>query len=298
MAERADYWRHAVCSEFVSLEPVPLEPARFYGNIRSRHLGPLSISDIHAAAQTVHRGRRQIAATPGEYFFLIVQSSGVAHISQNGRDARLLPGDAIIVDSRRPYTFSFNRDFEQINVSIPVNCVTEHTRRRIHTGIRLENMGPLLGAYLAVLADRDAREDGGWLQLAANKLVEMINVLSEGSALPLRNASDPRLQFIKAFVARHYTDPALCTASVATAGHISTRLLHKLFSREGETFGGFLRRLRLERSRDALRRSDPGRTIISIAMDSGFDSLSSFSRAFRKQFGLTPSQFRNDWRQS
>ncbi|MBI2970374.1 MAG: AraC family transcriptional regulator, partial [Gammaproteobacteria bacterium] len=30
----------------------------------------------------------------------------------------------------------------------------------------------------------------------------------------------------------------------------------------------------------------------------GFDSLSSFSRAFRKQFGLTPSQFRNDWRQS
>ena len=79
----------------------------------------------------------------------------------------------------------------------------------------------------------------------------------------------------------------------ATAGdfRISTRHLHKLFARDGMTFGRFLldaRLLACER-RILASRDEP---ISDIAFAHGFQSPSHFSRAFRQKFGYPPNQLR------
>jgi AraC family transcriptional regulator len=59
----------------------------------------------------------------------------------------------------------------------------------------------------------------------------------------------------------------------------------------GETLGAFIARVRLEHAATLLG-ARPRRPVTDIALECGFASPSSFSRAFREAYGMTPS----DWR--
>jgi AraC family transcriptional regulator len=68
---------------------------------------------------------------------------------------------------------------------------------------------------------------------------------------------------------------------------------HRIFhAMTGETVAACIRRLRLQRGAHRLR-YHPGVPVTRIALDVGFGSHSSFSRAFREHFGLTPSEWAN-----
>jgi AraC family transcriptional regulator len=58
----------------------------------------------------------------------------------------------------------------------------------------------------------------------------------------------------------------------------------------GEGLGEYLRRMRLERAWHRLL--DGSRTVAEVARDAGYGSHEAFDRAFRAQFGLTPSDAR------
>jgi len=51
----------------------------------------------------------------------------------------------------------------------------------------------------------------------------------------------------------------------------------------------YIRALRLTRAAQALR--DAGGPVIDAALDSGFDSHDGFTRAFARQFGITPQEY-------
>ena len=66
---------------------------------------------------------------------------------------------------------------------------------------------------------------------------------------------------------------------------------HRIFSAiSGETLNNFTNRLRLEKASRLLRYSD--RSLTEIALDCGFSSSATFSRAFRYGYDTSPSQFR------
>ncbi|MDV9192792.1 helix-turn-helix transcriptional regulator [Streptomyces sp. SR27] len=98
---------------------------------------------------------------------------------------------------------------------------------------------------------------------------------------------------VRAFIDHNLSDPELGPAAVAAHHHISVRLLHLLFHEEPETVGALIRRLRLERSRADL--ADPllGHCGIGeIASRWGFRHQADFSRAFRRAYGMAPSDHR------
>ena len=102
-----------------------------------------------------------------------------------------------------------------------------------------------------------------------------------------------RLSAVKADVARQLTDAGLSAARVAGRQGITVRYLHKLFEHEPQTFAQFVLGRRLELAHRRL--GDPrwaGRTVSAIAHDSGFGDLSGFNRAFRRRYGVTPSEVR------
>ncbi len=69
---------------------------------------------------------------------------------------------------------------------------------------------------------------------------------------------------------------------------------HRIFSAMvGEPVYGYIRRLRLERAASALA-VHADRPVLDVALDAGFRSQAAFSRAFREQFGASPSQWRRD----
>jgi AraC family transcriptional regulator len=66
---------------------------------------------------------------------------------------------------------------------------------------------------------------------------------------------------------------------------------HRIFRAvSGETLNNFTNRLRLEKAARHLRFSD--RSLTDIALDCGFSSSATFSRAFRSGYDTSPSQFR------
>src|SRR6516225_5095613 len=66
---------------------------------------------------------------------------------------------------------------------------------------------------------------------------------------------------------------------------------HRIFRAvSGETVNNFTNRLRLEKAARLLRYSD--QSLTDIALDCGFSSSATFSRAFRSGYDTSPSQFR------
>jgi AraC family transcriptional regulator len=66
---------------------------------------------------------------------------------------------------------------------------------------------------------------------------------------------------------------------------------HRIFSAvSGETLNNFTNRLRLEKAARLLRFSD--QSLTDIALDCGYSSSATFSRAFRSGYETTPSKFR------
>jgi AraC family transcriptional regulator len=80
-------------------------------------------------------------------------------------------------------------------------------------------------------------------------------------------------------------------AELANVACFSEFHFHRIFTAvSGETLNNFTNRLRLEKAARLLRYS--GQNMTDIALDCGFSSSATFSRAFRSGYGTSPSQFR------
>src|ERR1043166_5216403 len=79
--------------------------------------------------------------------------------------------------------------------------------------------------------------------------------------------------------------------AMARAACFSRRQFHRLMVQVlGETPGTRQRRLRLDRAAWLLLTSRA--TVLDIALETGWESHETFTRAFRSRFGVTPSSFR------
>ncbi len=78
---------------------------------------------------------------------------------------------------------------------------------------------------------------------------------------------------------------------LATVASYSPYHFHRLFRAiTGESVSRYVRRLRLESAANKLRFTTSD--ITTIALDAGYETPSAFNKAFKKQFGLAPTQFR------
>jgi transcriptional regulator GlxA family with amidase domain len=83
-------------------------------------------------------------------------------------------------------------------------------------------------------------------------------------------------------------------ATAVRASYISVRQLHRLFAREGLSFGAWLREQRLRRCRDDLTNQQlTHRAVGEIAARWGFRSAAHFTRAFHARYGTTPAELRS-----
>ena len=94
------------------------------------------------------------------------------------------------------------------------------------------------------------------------------------------------------FLAENYTHP-ISVADVARAANISTGYAMGAFKKSlGQSINGYLNQLRLHHAKVAL--IDSTGKVITIALDSGFGSLSRFYEVFIADTGKTPQQYRRE----
>lgn len=84
----------------------------------------------------------------------------------------------------------------------------------------------------------------------------------------------------------------LSLARLAKVASFSPYHFHRIFAAMvGETLNQFIARLRAERAASRLS-ANPSQSITEIALDCGYSSSATFSRAFRDAFGMSPSEWR------
>lgn len=106
----------------------------------------------------------------------------------------------------------------------------------------------------------------------------------------VREAKNPGLMAALLYLQAHLDDDLSTPALAAMAG-MSPSHFHRTFRAElGETVKQHTLRLRLERAALRLRLEET--SIGRLAAELRFGSHAVFTRAFRRRFGLTPSQFR------
>ncbi len=110
------------------------------------------------------------------------------------------------------------------------------------------------------------------------------------TAPPQENIYVQRLNLVINYIREHVTDD-LPLEKLAHVAGFSPFHFHRIFkSLTGQTVNQFTTRLRLERAA-ALLKASPSLSITEAALDCGFGSVSSFSRSFKKQYGIAASQW-------
>lgn len=136
-------------------------------------------------------------------------------------------------------------------------------------------------------------------QMAASHVHDLIAVVLDGfvkggAARNERGIRAARLELIKKDILEELREPSFNVSSVAARQGISPRYIQQLFETEGTTFTEFLRNGRLELAFRRLDEGVTGESVAEIAFECGFADLSNFNRAFRRRYGVTPSDVRAD----
>lgn len=98
------------------------------------------------------------------------------------------------------------------------------------------------------------------------------------------------IERVKAYV-RSTPYPDLRLERLARIARLSPFHFHRVFSSvSGESLGSYVQRTRLERGAHKLR-EDPTATVTDAAFYAGYESSDGFSRAFRRTYGLRPSEW-------
>ncbi len=99
----------------------------------------------------------------------------------------------------------------------------------------------------------------------------------------------------QAYIEEHYTSDELTTAQAARHLCVSERYLQMILKKQGKpSFRDMLSAYRVERAEAFLVGTD--KNVTEIAFDVGFNSPDTFSAAFRKRYGMSPSEFRKNHR--
>jgi len=99
-----------------------------------------------------------------------------------------------------------------------------------------------------------------------------------------------RINDVKQYIREHIDEPLNRDVLAAVAG-FSVSHFHRIFTAQiGENIAGYVRRVRLERAGRKLRMGAVD--ITEVALAAGYDTHAAFGKAFKQQFGLSPSDFR------
>ena len=97
---------------------------------------------------------------------------------------------------------------------------------------------------------------------------------------------------LNGYIFRHLSDPELSLEELAAKHYISPALLHLVFRQmAGCTPGKYIRDIRIKQAQKLLDQRET--QIAEIAERTGFSSPAVFSRCFRREVGLSPSEYQS-----
>lgn len=299
-SDRLDYWCDATNNLFPPTRLSRASATGFYGQVSWLTIGELTVADIRSTKLDVIRTEREIGASDDRWFELTIQLDGECAFSHDGRDLVTAPRSMVLYDSRKPYRMRFDGPYRQISLKVPRDALRERVPtvdRLVAHELSADGLaGRFIFDFVAGLCLQPIEVPAALAGRLENHIVELMATALLGADVqaPLTASGLALIDRIKAHILSRLDDPDLAPRDIATAQNISLRRLYELFEAEGQQVARWIQCQRLDRIRREL--ADPlqrGLPINTIALSRGFKEFSHFSRAFRRQYGISPRDYRN-----
>ncbi|MFI5611010.1 helix-turn-helix domain-containing protein [Amycolatopsis sp. NPDC051903] len=296
-SQQADAWSHELAQSFAGLRAERHEGVLPLGSLDRMELDDVGMYDVRGTTQVVRRTSRTARSETVELLKICLVESGGALVEQARRRVPIGVGDFALYDLRRPYQLTLHGEFRcsvmtfpRAALGVPEPALEAMMEHPFATG---SGVGQVFASCLhSTLEQRERLADGSPVRLR-EAAVALLSATLGTAGLTAGRANLALRERVLDHVRGHLADPHLSPATVAAALRMSPRTLHRLFEDTGETFGATVRKLRLEAVRRDL--ADPllaSRGIAAVAARWGITDQPWLSRAFRAEYGMSPSGLR------
>ncbi len=292
--DRLTMWRDHYCRTVMKLDIEPFDEADLDCSIVARVLPGVQMMTTAWSPVRIVRHRE---------IFMINQSGSVTANSR-GRDVILRDGDALLMSSAEVKTFDRHTHGGSLSFRIPRSILSAIVADVDDVVMQLiphhTDVLKLLAGYAAPLFNDIALTTPEFRRTAVNHLHDLVALalgathdaagLANGRGMPAA-----RLRAAKAYIIENSNRRDLSVGGVAAHLGLTARNLQRLFEGEGTTFSEFLLGQRLNRAHRMLTEPRLANSAVgAIAYDAGFGDLSYFNRSFKRRYGATPRDIRNE----
>jgi AraC family transcriptional regulator, positive regulator of tynA and feaB len=296
-------WADALAATHLTFDvrATPRTPDAFQGVIKRRSIGELQLVDCAATPFLGNRGDAEITAPrdgaqSDQIFGFQCVHQGVEMVREGARELALTAGDIVLWDGREPTEVEIVEAFFKRTLMFPRERVLAVCPRLADLealpSLHDSALARLLLRYMNALAAELPALDQAASAAAADVAIELLRAAVEPGVPTSRACTRAAMRAgIRRYVRGHLQEPLLGPATIARAHALSVRALHALFEDTDTSVAGLIRSERLARCLEDLRRPNGG-SVTEIAFRWGFCDAAHFSRVFKREYGLTPSDIR------
>ncbi len=295
---RYDAWADQLNSTFGFWQPTSVPNDNFDASVKAIDLGGIKVISCECdPCGGSRKGTDTVREeNPQERLIIQLVERGQEHMSLGGQEAVLNAGDIFIWDNTQNMQFTVIERLSKVSVALPLSRLKDwlpQTWRSLPRWIKSGEPGSdLLAGYVRSLVKIDHTHNPLRYDALADAAVAMI-VASQAETPEHVGHKAGQLQTIKIKIRQRLQDPDLTLESIARANKISLRYLHWLFEGSGQTAWQFICAERLAGcKRDFANPSCNNTSIFEIGLRWGFGNAAHFSRKFKLDTNMSPSEFR------
>lgn len=308
---RAGVWSETLAQLMLRFDPHPQSPSRISGTgwVCNSTLES-TYAELRASAQTLRPDWEKVSGhiTHGGQAVLVMQvMSGKAEIGTGAGSVCIENEDTLVLDPSQEWSIDFKSDFHALFICLKGVSILLRLLRSIPDGyIQIRKESGVTTAIHSLTRsitgslDTMQSEELSQIEVALESLL-LANLAQhrgpkviEGK-IPNRTSSTQlnNLKRICRAIELQLSEPLFSLQDLVDKEKVSSRYVQKLFLGIGTNFTEYLRKRRLERCR--LDLADPSlkhMTILEICNRWGFTDSANFSRAFSREYHVTPREFR------
>ncbi len=270
--------------------------------------GNALLVDTRATDLEYDRTPAHIARGGIDHYQITLCVEGEMRFSSGRREVTLRPGDIALLDMAQPNRTVLRGGGGRTHLIASILQRALLAPRLAHPDSATATLLPsdhpharLLGSHFAALG-LPAEPEAGNVEATIEAIADLVAAAAGGTADIATGVERAErhlyLSMIKRHIANNLETDAITTEDLCRHFQISRATLYRLF----EADGGLAHYVREQRLNLAFRRlispAEQDNRLIDLAIGMHFSSDSTFIRAFRRKFGLTPGQLRelaDDW---
>ncbi|WP_330109849.1 helix-turn-helix domain-containing protein [Methylophaga thalassica] len=302
-SHRLDWLKEVIGREYANVDVNPFNDEPVFNEMAIYPWqNGVRLSPIKSHSLQIERLSREPTDISQDCYFAVLITDGKYKLEQDGREVFLEKGDMTLYDATQWHRITMPQAVSKVIISLPrdylrqrISHVGNLTAKKITTQ---SGTAAIAASCIQSLTQQLDILDSNAFHSLQDPLVDLLTLSLnqlEPKSVQLSNTQSSTLFHVKRYVNQHCHYHDLTPKMISDAVGLSVRYINNLLQAEQTSLMRYVTQQRLNSVYRKLNsRQFMHRTITEIALESGFNNMAHFSRAFKTQFGVSPRRFRQE----